>query len=174
MQEESLDEGRCLEGEEPLDPVVLSIAIAKGHKTLFEGHQPFVSDGDAMGITAQVTKHLRGARHGRLAVDDPLFGRRLAYQPVSQRSAHARGSGPKRPLEAVEELASEDPREDTHRHQEAGARSDPPVPRYGQTAAGHDAVDVRVKSEGLGPGVQDGDAAGQGPQPTPAASKSSA
>jgi hypothetical protein len=114
VQEKSLDEGRRLEGEECLGTVALSIAIAKGHKTLLEGDQPFVPDGDAMGVSAQVPKHLRGARHGRLAVHHPLLACRLPYQPMSKRCAHARGSGLQRPVEAVEELASEDPGQDPH------------------------------------------------------------
>ena len=37
-----------------------------------------------------------------------------------------------------------------------------------EATAGHDAVDVGVKGEGLRPGVEDGDGAGQRSQPTPA------
>jgi len=78
VQEESLDEVWRFEGEEPPSVAVLSISIAKGHHAVFEGHQPFVPDGDAMCVSAQITKHLRRPCQGRLAVDHPLLGRRLA------------------------------------------------------------------------------------------------
>lgn len=168
VQEESLDEVRRFEGEEPAGFAALSIAIAKGHPALFEGHQPFVPDGDAMGVPAQVPEHLRRPGQRRLAIDHPLLGRRLAQQLASKRITQARGACLEGPVEAVEKLASEDPREDTHRHQESRPASDPPVPRGGEATAGHDAVDVGVKGEGLRPGVQDGDRTGQGPQPPPA------
>jgi hypothetical protein len=70
------------------------------------------------------------------------------------------------PVQAVEELSPEDPREDPNRHQEPRAASDPPVARQSQATAGDDAVEVGMKGEGLRPGVQHGNGAGQGSQPT--------
>jgi len=78
MQQESLDEVWRFEGEEPAGVAALSVAIAKGHPTLFEGHQSFVSDGDPMGVPAQIPEDLRRAGQRRLAVDDPLLTRCLA------------------------------------------------------------------------------------------------
>jgi hypothetical protein len=75
--EESLDEVRRVEGEKLLE-ATLSIAMTKGDAPLGEGHQPLVADGDAMGIATQISEHLRRTCHGRLAVDHPLPGRRLA------------------------------------------------------------------------------------------------
>lgn len=166
--EETVDEGWRFEREELLDAAALSIAIAKGYLRVVAGHQSLIPDGDAMGIAAQVPKHLRGTRHGSLAVDHPLLGCRLSYQPMPTWVADARASGVKGPLEAVEKLASKDPRKDSHGHQEAGPTSDPPVPRRREASAGHDAMDVRMEGESLRPGVQDGDGARQGSQPTPA------
>jgi len=78
VQEESLDEVRPFEGEEPFGTFALSVAITKGHEALFQCHQPLVPNGDAMGIAAQVPEYLCGSCHGRLAVDHPLPGSRLA------------------------------------------------------------------------------------------------
>ena len=77
--EESLDEGRCLDGEKSPGLVVLSIAIAKGHEAILEGDQPLVSDGDSVGVSTEISKDLGRARQRSLAVDDPLSRRRLAY-----------------------------------------------------------------------------------------------
>ena len=78
VQEESLDEVRPFEGEEPFGTFALSVAITKGHEALVQCDQPLVPNGDAMGIAAQIPEYLCGSRHGRLAVDHPLLGRRLA------------------------------------------------------------------------------------------------
>jgi hypothetical protein len=77
VEEESLDEVRRFDGEEPRG-AALSISIAKAHPIVSEGHQPLVADGDAMGVAAEIAEHLRGAGQGRLAVDHPLSARRLA------------------------------------------------------------------------------------------------
>jgi len=53
VQKESLNEVRRLESEEPAGAAALSITIAKGDPTLLEGDQPFVPDGDAMGVPAR-------------------------------------------------------------------------------------------------------------------------
>ena len=55
-----------------------------------------------------------------------------------------------------EELAAEDAAEHLDRQQEAGTRRYPACMIRRQSAAGNDAVDVRMRSEGLSPGVQDG------------------
>ena len=58
------------------------------------------------------------------------------------------------------ELAAEDTAEDLDGQQEGRARRYPVCLIRRQTAAGHDAVDVRVGLQGLSPGVQDGEQAG--------------
>jgi hypothetical protein len=78
VEKESLDEVRRFDGEEPAGVALPSISIAKGHQTLFKAHQSFIPDGDAMGVPAEIPEYLRGTSQGRLAVDHPLFGRRLA------------------------------------------------------------------------------------------------
>jgi hypothetical protein len=78
VQEESLDEVGRFEGEESSGVAALSITMAKGDPILLEGHQPFVPDGDAMGVPAQIPEHLRRPGQRRLAIDHPLLGCRLA------------------------------------------------------------------------------------------------
>jgi hypothetical protein len=108
-------------------------------------------------ITAEVTKHLRGTGHGWLAVDDPFAGQGLAELP-----AQGRGSGTDILGQIVEELSTEDSRQDAHGYQEVWSRRDPAIASGIETATGDDAVEMRVESEGLGPGVKDGDRAWRG------------
>jgi len=78
VQKESLNEVGASRVRSLRAAAALSITIAKGDPTLLEGDQPFVPDGDAMGVPAQIAQHLRRPGQGRLAVDHPLLGRRLA------------------------------------------------------------------------------------------------
>jgi len=71
-------------------------------------------------------------------------------------------------LETAEELGFEYPGEHPHGHEESRPRSDPAIARGREAAAGHDAVQVGMEGEGLGPGVQDCDRARQGAQATAA------
>jgi hypothetical protein len=64
-----------------------------------------------------------------------------------------------RAVEEVEQPASKHFRENTNRKQKAWTRGDPPVPRNIEAASGHDAVDVRVEQQSLGPSVEHGDRA---------------
>ena len=59
----------------------------------------------------------------------------------------------------MEQFASKHLREDSHRDQKAWARSEPAIMSSVEATAGHDAMDVRVEEESLGPGVQHGDRA---------------
>ena len=54
------------------------------------------------------------------------------------------------------ELAAEDTTEHLDRQQESGTRCDPARVVCRESATGHHAVDVRMWSEGLSPGVQNG------------------
>ena len=77
VQEETLDEVLCIEGEELLLVASAPVAIAEGHATVLKGHQPFVADGDAVSVATEVTEHLGWAGHGSFAVNDPILGSSL-------------------------------------------------------------------------------------------------
>jgi hypothetical protein len=136
-----------------------SIAIAEGDLAVLESDQAFIADGDAMGVTTQVTQHLFWTRHGRLAVDDPFLGSGLSEQATPQLMSDSGRAVSKRVVEEIEQFASKHFRENADWKQKTWARGDPLVPRSIETAAGHDAVDVRVEEQSLGPGVQHGDRA---------------
>src|SRR5262245_7588014 len=57
-------------------------------------------------------------------------------------------------LEELEQLASKDSGEHTHRHEKTGTGGDPGVASGVEPAPGDDAVEVWVKAQGLGPGVK--------------------
>jgi hypothetical protein len=57
-------------------------------------NQPVITDGNAMGIAAQITKHRDGTRHRLFEIDDPVFPtQRLKKCPeclrIFQRSGRA-------------------------------------------------------------------------------------
>jgi hypothetical protein len=62
-------------------------------------------------------------------------------------------------MEKLEQLASKDPGQDTHRDEEIGTASNPVIASGGEAAPGDDAVDVGVEGQGLGPGVKHSDRA---------------
>ena len=80
VQKETLDEGGRIEGEDLLGVAPLSIAVVKRYVTILERNQALVSDGDAVGVSAEVAQDLGGALHGCLAIDDPGLGCGLPEQ----------------------------------------------------------------------------------------------
>src|SRR5574341_2296087 len=165
VEEEATHEVGPRQSNEAGGVAAAPIAIAKGHRAVFERHQALVADGDAMGVATEVAQDLLRSRHGRLAVDDPLLGGRLLQQAPAQgwtRYGRVRGE---LAFEGLEQLAAEDAREGPHRHQEARASTDPALLQRIQAAAGDDAVEVGMEAQRLGPGVQHGDGARYGSQP---------
>src|SRR6266481_3520387 len=57
-------------------------------------------------------------------------------------------------LQFPQEQSAEQPREHAHRQEEAGATSDPAGAVERGSAAGDDAMDVRMALQGLAPGVE--------------------
>ena len=84
MQEETLYEVRRLEGEGLLGVPAPTIAVAKGHLAILERDQALVTNGDAVGVSAEISQYVCRAGHGRLAVDDPVLGRGLFQEQTSK------------------------------------------------------------------------------------------
>jgi hypothetical protein len=159
VKEESPDEIRASESERFAHVVAPSVAIAKRDLAAFVSHEALVADGDAMGVAPEVAEHLGRTSHGSLAVDDPFLGGSLSEQAMPEVGSETCRVLLQRLLEEIEQLASKHIRENSHRHQKAWARGDPAIMRSVETTAGHDAMDVGVEEEGLGPGVQHSDRA---------------
>lgn len=158
--EEAPNEVRDGHGELSGNVATPPIAVAEGDPPVLESHEALVADGDAMGIAAEVAEHLFRAGEGSFAVDDPGLGGGLSQEAASQGFPHRRSAGDDSLLDALEELAPEDAREDAYGDEEAGATGNPAVSGRVEAAAGHDAVQVRVEEQRLGPGVEHGDGSG--------------
>jgi hypothetical protein len=78
VKKESTHEMGRIDREESAPIAVSAIAIGKGHPSGFKLSEPFVANGDPVGVAAEILKHLCGAGHGRLAIDDPFAGQSLA------------------------------------------------------------------------------------------------
>ena len=49
------------------------VSPAEGDATVFEGHEPMVRDGDAMGVACQVVENVFGAAERWLSVYHPVL-----------------------------------------------------------------------------------------------------
>ena len=58
--------------------LVGGIAPAEGHLAIGKGDQPMVGDGHAMGVAAQIVKHVLGATEGAFQVHHPIFPKQRA------------------------------------------------------------------------------------------------
>ena len=105
MKKGTMDEMGSVEGQEAAPIATSAIAIGKGDLPVRERDQTFIANGDPVGITAEIAKHLCGTGHGWLAVDDPFSSESLAKQPAPRR-----GSGTEILRQVVKKLSTEDPR----------------------------------------------------------------
>ena len=73
MKKEPSDKLVGLEGHSLLTVMVGIIPPEEGNLAVLEGADAVITDGDSVGISAQVLKDPLGAIEGWLAVDDPWF-----------------------------------------------------------------------------------------------------
>jgi len=73
MKKEPADKLVGLEGHSLLTVMVGIIPPEEGDLVVLEGEDAVITDGDPMGISAEVLKDPLGAIEGWLAIDDPLF-----------------------------------------------------------------------------------------------------
>ena len=137
-----------------------------------DGDEPVIGDGDAVGVPGEVVQHVARAAKGRLRIDHP----RLAIEGSEPR-AKGRFGGERRErarkvqvalCKGVTQTGDEFPAKDLaqylHGEKEGRTRVDPPRSVWGQSAGGHDTVDMRMMLEALPPGVQDHEPANGGTQ----------
>jgi len=74
-----------LEDEKALPIPVPTVAIPESDLPVLFTHDAAVRDGDAVRIPPEVSQHLLGPGHRRLAVDHPLSSRRLAELATARR-----------------------------------------------------------------------------------------
>ena len=145
----------------------------KSDVIVLDGDKTAVGDGDAMGLAAEIGEHAVRPAKRLLAIDHPVdapHGRnvfvkaRLVRQSgeITEEAQRAGGEGR---AEAVEEYPTEQLRERLHGKEERRPRRDPASSIRRETAAGNDAMNVRMVGERLPPGVKDGEKADAGAQP---------
>jgi len=151
MQQESTQEFVDVQSEESLFVLVSGISPAEGDLVVQEGNQPAIGNRNAMGVGAEIAKHLIGAPERRLAIDHPSQREKLTDQTpeqlgLSQAAKQAMElelSGSMRLLERFEELAAENLAENRFGKKEAVTSGAHPVRVIArQAAGGHDAVNM--------------------------------
>jgi hypothetical protein len=155
------------------EPVASLIVFPpEDHLTVFQGHEPLVRDGDAMGIAREVLEDVLGLAQGFLRIDDPcgtpkspqealpgLRCRKLLTAAAQRELAPAVDV-----LQRREEQALEAPAEDLHRQEEVRAAGEPSGPVGCQAPSGEDTVEMRVMVELLAPGMEHRQAADVRPE----------
>ena len=140
---------------------------AERDATLVERDEAPIGETDAMGVAPEVAEDLLGSAEGRLGVDDPARAIELVlHAGESRRIGERRGGAVEAERAALvessqsrEELSAKECAEHANGEEEIGTRGDPSRAVERETAAGDDAVHVRVELELARPGVEDaGDA----------------
>jgi len=148
--------------------LVSGVAPAERHLVLGEGNEPVVGNRNAMGVGAEVTKHLIGAAERWFAVNHPVqpiklvdqTSEQLGLRQAAKQSVELELSRSVSLLEGFQELAAEDFAEHPLGKKEAGiARVHPVCVIARQAAGGHDAVSVGMMLQLLIPGVQNAEEA---------------
>ena len=125
----------------------LSVAIAERQLASFKALDASVRDRGPEEIATEVLDE-RVARSRVLDMNDPVLLPSLLGHGVVEACG----------LEGIAELGTEDRRENTTRHEEAGvARLAPPESILCEASRGHEEVGVRVVAEIPGPGMKDSD-----------------
>jgi hypothetical protein len=125
MKQEPADKLVGLEGHGLLMVMVGIIAPEEGNLAVLEGEEAVIADGESVGVSAEVGKDPLGAIEGGFAVDDPLLAveRPLKGLEVSGIFEMTERVGKKEIpffeaiLEEVQELPSEQSREDPYRQE---------------------------------------------------------
>ena len=133
MKKEPADKLVGLEGHGLLPVMVGIIPPAEGNFAVLDGADAVITDGDSMGISAEVLKDPLGAIEGRFAIDDPLFLVEMPPEGLEVcgvlEMAEMGGKDQIPSLEAIfeeaKELASEQCRQDPHGNEEPFAAGSP-------------------------------------------------
>jgi hypothetical protein len=167
MNEKAPDELVGVE-DHKLGLVVGAIVLpAKVDATVLADDKPAVSDGDAMGVAAEILEDLLRPSEGSFGVDHPLDlakfpevegeGGWLGERQEIAEESHS--TGIERHFETFQEKAAKEAGENVNREEESGSTSDP-VSIWCETATRHDAVQMGMMSQRLPPAMENGNHAG--------------
>jgi hypothetical protein len=132
-----------------------AVFVAEGDAVAVVAGDPGVSGGDAVDVSGQVPDDVAGSGEGSLGVDVPRF-RGAAERVQVLREVGEDVTLLERALDLGEKRAAEELAERLDRQEEPPRRRYPSRAVEGETPGGDDAVEVRMESKLLVPGVQDG------------------
>jgi len=126
MKKEPSDKLVCLERHSLLTVMVCIIPPEEGNLAVSDGEDAVITDGDPMGISAEVLQDPLGAIEGRFAIDDPLFMLELPPEglevcgifEMTEMGGKDKITSLKAIFEEVKELPSEQCRQDPHGNEE--------------------------------------------------------
>lgn len=130
-----------------------------------DSSQAVVRDGDAVGVTAEITKDMVGSAKGWFGVDDPV-GRAETVDKRSEgfwlfewgeATMQREFPGGVKVEKLLQKHTAEEAGQDPHRQKEVGRRLDPAGSVVGEAASGDKTVNVGMKQQILAPGVKERD-----------------
>jgi hypothetical protein len=162
VQQESAQELIERYSQQLLFIVVSRVAPAKGDFFIRERDEPMIGDRYAMSVTTQIVKHMLWPSEGTFRVDHPVVseqfsepgGESLWLSKERQVSVESQPAVAKGALESRNKLAAKDATEHFDGKKEGVASFDPVRVIGGESAGRNHAMDMRVKTEFLIPGVQ--------------------
>jgi hypothetical protein len=124
--------------------------------------QSLVADSDAMGVATEIFQYVCGSAEGRLGVDHPVFLLQGSQESgecagIAQRlevPEKLQGAGGVSFPESLQYEASKASGEDFDREEESAAGGRPTFVVGRETAAGNDAVEVRMEMQVLAPAME--------------------
>jgi hypothetical protein len=147
----------------PLFAVMRVVFPAEHDVGIGEIEEAVVRDRDPMCVSGQIMQNVLGTAEGALGVHHPVLPKEGAKKCekrllIRQREARAMEDeflSPESVLETGHKFSAEDAAQDPHRQKESRSRTNPVLSVRRRTAAGYDAMHVRVPLQGLAPGVKD-------------------
>jgi|HubBroStandDraft_4_1064222.scaffolds.fasta_scaffold74345_3 hypothetical protein len=156
VEQEATDELDRVEGHDLGAGVVRVVFPVKADMAVVQGAKPVIGDGDAMSVASEILEHASWSPQGRLYVNNPFelsgcFTHGLERRRLSQIAKLAREVKPtfaKRPCQGEKEEFAELTTEDLIRKEERILpASNPATAVGGEAAAGHNAMQVRMKQQ---------------------------
>lgn len=162
MEKKSAEEFMGMKGHDFGVAGITIIFPAERDVVIGDSSQAVVRDGDAVGVTAEITKDMVGSAKGWFGVDDPV-GRAETVEKRSEgfwlfewgeATMEGEFSLGMKVQEPIQKHTAEEAGQDPHRQKEVGRRLDPAGSVVGETAGGDKAVNVGMKQQILAPGVK--------------------
>jgi hypothetical protein len=173
VQQESAQELICGQSQEAPLVFVSGVPPPECDFIILEAHETVIGDRHAMRIRTQITEHLFGSAERRFAIHNPAQSGQLTDETPKQPRLRPALEPAVKPqltrsvslLESFDEFATKNFAEYVFGKEEAGAsRMYPARVVAGETAGGHDAMDMWMVLQLLIPGVEDAEETDLGPE----------